>query len=91
MTTRKITLNKLYSLILKGNNELKEEIKVENVKTYGLLHSQMKSLEEKINNLPTKEEHFNKMDEVVTELQRIRDEQVGMEGRVSKLEDQSKN
>lgn len=87
MTTQKITLNKLYTIILKGNKKLEEKIRIENAKTYGLLNSQIKSLEEKITNLPTKNEFFDKMDEAMTELQEGRDDHTIINGQIERLDD----
>lgn len=44
-------------------------------------------VEEKIRNLPTKEEFFAKMDEVMKELETIRDEQTIISHQVSDHED----
>jgi len=45
------------------------------------------AIDEKLKYLPTKEEFFNKMDEVMTELKRSRQEDVMMGSRVSRLEE----
>ena len=53
----------------------------------GLTHGIVK---EEIKNLPTKEEFFSKMDEVVGELKTIREEQIALFHQVSNHEDRLK-
>ncbi|MBI4136591.1 hypothetical protein HY469_00860 [Candidatus Roizmanbacteria bacterium] len=81
-------IKQLEKKIITGFRRLEGQITLENAKTYGLLYTQIKSLEDKMSKLPTKDEFYRKMDEAMTELQIHRDEQVVMRGQIEEHEEE---
>mgnify|MGYP001603847250 CR=1 FL=1 len=56
-----------------------------------VIKEEFEELKEKVSNLPTKQEFFTKMDEVMNELKTIREEHVVLNGKVDRTDERVEN
>ncbi|HLB60287.1 MAG TPA: hypothetical protein VJL83_01640 [Patescibacteria group bacterium] len=81
--TKKTLIQAIEELFKKERSHTEELFRKERIYTaaeFAKIDSKFDRLEEKINLLPTKDGHFKKMDKVITELQKVREEQVVQSG-----------